>query len=249
MFTQGLYSVWRYRFFYHLSVNGYMKIPRSNRIAELRKAAGLSQAQLADAVGAHWVTISKLERGQQKLTFEWMEKLAPVLNVPVYRLMGQDLPSTPIRVFGEINGDGFRSFGADGIVEVQLHADVTRSPINDWYIVRGDDFWPFFHDGDYIALTSTDRPSEEFIGRFCTFLTEEDLEFFGVLAPGKDQGRFNIAIPGKTGHFNLKGRVWRYLGCAVYDPQRWESEIHSHDSLDRLLKKYQELGLTPPKEL
>ena len=41
-----------------------MKNQPKNRIAEERKARGMTQQQLADAVGAHWITISKLERGR-----------------------------------------------------------------------------------------------------------------------------------------------------------------------------------------
>lgn len=52
-----------------------------NRLREFREAAGLTQQQLADKVGAHWITISKLERGKMKLTTEWMERLARHLKI------------------------------------------------------------------------------------------------------------------------------------------------------------------------
>jgi len=58
-----------------------MKIQRKNRIAEKRNARGMTQLELADAVGAHWITISKLERGRIKLTTDWLEKLAKPLGV------------------------------------------------------------------------------------------------------------------------------------------------------------------------
>jgi transcriptional regulator with XRE-family HTH domain len=59
-----------------------MKKQPKNRIAEERKAKGMTQQDLADAVGSHWITISKLERGRIKLTTEWLEKLATPLGVP-----------------------------------------------------------------------------------------------------------------------------------------------------------------------
>lgn len=57
-----------------------------NRLKEFRQAAGLTQEALARRVGAHWITISKLERGQMKLTTEWMERLAPHLGIQGYQL-------------------------------------------------------------------------------------------------------------------------------------------------------------------
>jgi transcriptional regulator with XRE-family HTH domain len=58
-----------------------MKKQPKNRIAEERTAKGMTQQELADAVGSHWITISKLERGRIKLTTEWLEKLAAPLGV------------------------------------------------------------------------------------------------------------------------------------------------------------------------
>lgn len=52
-----------------------------NRIKELRKERDWSQAKLAEIVEAHFTTIQKLETGKQKLTTEWMERLAGALNV------------------------------------------------------------------------------------------------------------------------------------------------------------------------
>lgn len=52
-----------------------------NRIAEIRKQKKLSQQQLAEAIDAHWVTVSKLERGRMQFTWEWAELIAPILKV------------------------------------------------------------------------------------------------------------------------------------------------------------------------
>ena len=62
-----------------------------NRIAKVRNARGMTQQELADQVGAHWITISKLERGIIKLTTEWMEKLAPPLGVHPGALLASPL--------------------------------------------------------------------------------------------------------------------------------------------------------------
>ncbi|WP_439815939.1 XRE family transcriptional regulator [Zavarzinia sp. CC-PAN008] len=52
----------------------------SNRIAEMRRAAGLSQQDLADAAGTGRSQIVKLERGERRLTVDWMVRLAGPLR-------------------------------------------------------------------------------------------------------------------------------------------------------------------------
>lgn len=63
---------------------------RPNRIAELREVAGMTQGELGEAVGAHWITISKLERGAIKLTQDWMNRLALPLGVTPSELLPDD---------------------------------------------------------------------------------------------------------------------------------------------------------------
>lgn len=52
-----------------------------NRIKELREAAGLTQSELGDRVGAHWQTIQRLESGSTRLDTDWMERLGGALQV------------------------------------------------------------------------------------------------------------------------------------------------------------------------
>src|SRR5437667_7713739 len=83
-----------------------MKKSPSNRIAEERKSAGMSQQDLATAVGSHWITISKLERGRMKLTTLWMEKLARALNVLPIDFLASTKPIAPAVVSGAVVPDG-----------------------------------------------------------------------------------------------------------------------------------------------
>lgn len=53
----------------------------SNRIAELRQAAGLTMASLAKLAGTNPTTINKLEKGEIKLSLEWMGRLGAALDV------------------------------------------------------------------------------------------------------------------------------------------------------------------------
>ncbi|MEA1938926.1 MAG: XRE family transcriptional regulator, partial [Pseudomonadota bacterium] len=51
-----------------------------NRIKQWREHVGLSQARLAEAIGTSRSQIVKLERGERRLTQEWMERLSRVIG-------------------------------------------------------------------------------------------------------------------------------------------------------------------------
>lgn len=51
-----------------------------NRIAEWRGVRGIDQQELAHRVGSTQATISRLEKGRQELTVEWMARLATALG-------------------------------------------------------------------------------------------------------------------------------------------------------------------------
>ena len=51
------------------------------RIRDLRKQQGLSQEGLADAIGIHRTYIGAVERGEQNISIENIERIAKELNV------------------------------------------------------------------------------------------------------------------------------------------------------------------------
>lgn len=62
-----------------------------NRLAELRKKAGLSQDALAEALGTGRSTVVKLEKGERELSIEWMERIAPKLNCKPWHLLPAEM--------------------------------------------------------------------------------------------------------------------------------------------------------------
>ncbi len=54
-----------------------------NRVRELRRQQGLTQAQLAQTVGVSRQSIIAIEKGKYKPTIELALKLARILNRPV----------------------------------------------------------------------------------------------------------------------------------------------------------------------
>jgi transcriptional regulator with XRE-family HTH domain len=58
------------------------------RLKEWRRRAALSQADLASRAGVGRVTITRLERGQQRANYVTARKLATALDIPVDALEG-----------------------------------------------------------------------------------------------------------------------------------------------------------------
>ena len=63
-----------------------LKAQFGKRLQELRARAGLSQEELADAVGVTVESISNMERGIYGARFDNLERIARVLKVPVKAL-------------------------------------------------------------------------------------------------------------------------------------------------------------------
>ena len=63
-----------------------------NRLAELRRAKGLSQQTLAERVGTGKSQIVKLERGERRLDVRWIARLSEALEVPPQALLANEAP-------------------------------------------------------------------------------------------------------------------------------------------------------------
>lgn len=74
-----------------------------NEIAAIRKRRGMSQMDLAEKVGATLSMIGKLERGERKLTTEWLDKIAIALETFPKSLLSDENDPTKI---AEVYGNG-----------------------------------------------------------------------------------------------------------------------------------------------
>jgi transcriptional regulator with XRE-family HTH domain len=58
-----------------------------NYISQYRESAGLTQDQLAEAIGTTRSFLGKMERGQRSLTSDWLEKIGQALLCAPYLLI------------------------------------------------------------------------------------------------------------------------------------------------------------------
>lgn len=56
------------------------------RVRELRKQKGWSQEQLADEAGLHRTYVGSIERGEQNVSLDNIEKLAKTFKIPIGQL-------------------------------------------------------------------------------------------------------------------------------------------------------------------
>jgi DNA-binding XRE family transcriptional regulator len=164
--------------------------PSKNRIAEVRNARGMTQQELADKVGAHWITISKIERGIIKLTTEWLEKLATPLGVHPWELLPNPLRTGPAET--EWRTD---RFAAEATHLAEEGPYLFRDFGGRWMTVQDDAYEPFLHLGDKVHLkplrkvAAKDLQSLE--GRLC-FFEGGKVTRFGFLYAGKALGTFDV---------------------------------------------------------
>jgi phage repressor protein C with HTH and peptisase S24 domain len=67
-----------------------------NRLKALREQAGLSMQALAERVGTSAPQINKLEKGERRLTVDWMARLAPALGVEIRDLLPEPATARPL---------------------------------------------------------------------------------------------------------------------------------------------------------
>src|SRR5580700_2344052 len=97
---------------------------QKNRIRELRMARGLSSGQLAEKIKALPSQMSRLEKGQQRLTMEWLAKLTKALGVTSDEIVG--LPVNP-KVAAD-RDDALHGAAIGWLVEAAEKSKVKLSP-------------------------------------------------------------------------------------------------------------------------
>lgn len=171
----------------------------NNQIARLRKARGLSQQQLADTLGVHWVTVSKLERGKIALTQGWMQRLAEVLDVDDLDILRPQREIAELKLSGAIEDSGKVFMGdveSRGYLGgLTITADFFEMPNHDWLAVQTDSLQPLFSYGDYVRirwLAAVDW--EAAVGKLCCVFPEQGESKVGYLHHSATAGLWTVHV-------------------------------------------------------
>jgi transcriptional regulator with XRE-family HTH domain len=102
---------------------GQAAMPLGERIRQLRKEAGLSQAELADKIGADPGRVSRYEAGRITPSAEALVRLAETLNISIDHLLIDGIPRRPLHAAQDALGDHLAAVG-------ELPADDLASLLN-----------------------------------------------------------------------------------------------------------------------
>lgn len=139
-----------------------------NRILELRKDRGYTLADLAEKTSSTPQQIGRLEKGERRLTTDWMEKIASALNVLPEDLMtpnhGERVVIPEIEM-NTIAGGKEKTDVAEGgnvLSEWSLPKQLLANQVGSNSSVRiiqvmGDSMQPEFNPGDRIMVNTADR--------------------------------------------------------------------------------------------
>ena len=171
--------------------------PTTNRVASIRKSKNLTQAELGDAIGGvHWTTISNLERGDQKLTEDWLRRLAEALDVRPSELLIEDHSTGStvtidglIGAGGEVDTNVAQAFGGD-LAEVKL--DIPLPPGLRAYEVWGISMLPKYDPGDVILVQSTADPIDALLGNVGLVVTGDGRRFLKRIQRGSEAGLYDL---------------------------------------------------------
>ncbi|MCF1744755.1 helix-turn-helix domain-containing protein [Paradevosia shaoguanensis] len=199
-----------------------VKLEAPNNIAAIRKAKGLTQQQLAEATGSHWITISKLERGIIKLTESWMERIGEALDVNPLNLTlftGKSLYKTHIA--GRLHDDGKFELNDENDEKsfVVLHSDYFIRPWYRWFEAVDGAMWPWFQDGDLVCAADLDSGANtpEYLGKLVLAWMSDDLAHFGRLERGAKEGTYDIFGGGRQPVRNVKPERIDPIVMAVFN--------------------------------
>jgi len=170
-----------------------MSTQKSNRIAEIRKAKGLTQQELAEALGVHWITVSKLERGVMQLTSTWIEKIAAALKVDEVDLLAAKPKRLTYDVEAIIGDNGQIQRVKDEEREEIVEIEPAEEVYSFWASVQTDALYPAFQFNDIIRfVTLLEEEWADYDGKLAYVVLDNDQEGFGVFEAGSTEGLFDF---------------------------------------------------------
>lgn len=84
---------------------GQAAMSLGERIRQLRKEAGWSQAELAEKIGVDPGRVSRYEAGRITPSAEALVRIAQILNVSIDHLLIDDIPRRPLHATQDVLGD------------------------------------------------------------------------------------------------------------------------------------------------
>lgn len=168
-----------------------------NFIRQWRKHRGLTQEQLAEAVGMTASSVSQIETGKQGFTDTTLHAIAEALSTTSGNLlsggpvgMGNSLIGTEVPLMGYLGAGAeiepeFEQVPPEGLDQIHLPFELNDDLVA--FKVRGDSMLPFYKDGAVIVVHREQRkPLEAFFGEEAAVRTADGRRFIKTIMRGQD---------------------------------------------------------------
>jgi SOS-response transcriptional repressor LexA len=167
-----------------------------NRLREIREAKGMTLAEVAAAAGGKTTpkTISRLERGEMRLSVPWMNRLAPVFGVKPAELLSEDgAKAQTVPVVGYVGaGETVYNFTdpEGGLEHVRPPPGAEESVA---VVVRGDSMWPAYQPDDLLFFLPADYVRPDAVGRDCIVQVKNGPTYIKRLERGSRPGVYRLS--------------------------------------------------------
>ncbi|MBN9073984.1 MAG: LexA family transcriptional regulator [Rhizobiales bacterium] len=156
-----------------------------NRLKELRNSRGWTLERAADEMSVSRSQYIKLERGERRLTADYISKAAQIFGVTA-----SDIISAPgtVAVMGYVGAGAevepdFEQVPPEGLEEIELPFPVPDDMIA--FKVRGNSMWPVYKPDHIIVVFKEQRkPIESFYGLEAAVRTDDGRRFIKTVERG-----------------------------------------------------------------
>lgn len=158
-----------------------------NKLKDLRTAAGMTHEQAAEAMGVSRSQFIKLERGERRLTVDYINQAAKAFGVRPADVIEGDLPEgIPLMGYigagAEIEPD-FEQVPPEGLDQIAFEIPLPEGLIA--FQVRGDSMLPFYKDGHIVVVWENQKkPLEAFYGEEAVVRTSSGRRYLKTIERG-----------------------------------------------------------------
>lgn len=158
-----------------------------NKLKDLRTAAGMTHEQAAEAMGVSRSQFIKLERGERRLTADYIAQAAKGFGVRPADVIDGDMPEG-IPLMGYIGAGAEIEPEYDQIPPEGLDQITFEIPLPEGLIafqIRGDSMLPFYKDGHIVVVWEQQKkPLEAFYGEEAVVRTAAGRRFLKTVEKG-----------------------------------------------------------------
>lgn len=159
----------------------------NQRIAEVRKSKGVSQAALAAMLGIHPTSMNRIEKGGTDVSTSRLAEIAEALGVSPADLVR----ANRARLIGYIGAGGEVYATDDGDCD-EIDAPPGAPDGYEAFVVRNGSMWPAYIEGQIIYVSPAVQDIESLIGVECAVELADGRRLLKTISPSPRPGRWRL---------------------------------------------------------